>query len=496
MRSTWAVVLLSMLVHVNASAQGGDVLFDGPDGVTCHAFNRGAGGDWARKGGDWQDASHQLFGARPYATTLVPANYRGRAIQMDLTALVKDWLRGKADASKGVMIASVKGQGVLDIPSRESPDMASRPIVVIEFSDGSSDIAFPTADAYLDCSTEKGLGRETRLKIGGEYKGVLSFSLPPAAREKKIEKVTLTFTLTKQYGGEMMLGAFALSPPASPDSMPRPGLAAKYADEESLARDPSVYFATGFESAAWAAEWSFFDPRASTSRISEDTEGGFAPLQAHALKVRFKKGVNLGADLRYSFRGKQGFEPEEAYFRYYLRLGSNWAPDVDGGKLPGFAGTYGKAGWGMRRSAGDDGWSLRGAFSVVPGAQNPLAGTTPIGTYAYHADMTAPSGDLFKWNLGRLAALQRNRWYCIEQYMKLNTPGQKDGVLRAWIDGRLVFERKDLKLRNVPELKIENVWFNVYHGGVTPPPRDMDMYIDNVVIAKAYIGPMRQQVAK
>lgn len=29
--------------------------------------------------------------------------------------------------------------------------------------------------------------------------------------------------------------------------------------------------------------------------------------------------------------------------RYYLRFGDNWKPVVDGGKLPGFAGTYNKA---------------------------------------------------------------------------------------------------------------------------------------------------------
>ena len=37
--------------------------------------------------------------------------------------------------------------------------------------------------------------------------------------------------------------------------------------------------------------------------------------------------------------------------------------------------------------------------------------------------------------------LENNRWYCIEQHVKLNTPGQSDGVLRGWVDGRLAFER-------------------------------------------------------
>ena len=485
----WLVSLLLLSAPVCAGMQ--DALSDGPDGATCYAFNVGVGGEWARKGGDWQDAAHQMFGARPYATASVPARFMGRTIQFDMTAMVKDWLLGKADVTKGVMISTIgAGKGILDVSSREHADMASRPTLTIEFADGSADLAFPFADTYLGCASVKSSGQENRIKLGSDYRGLLAFNLPSSVRERRVAKATLTLNLDKQYGGELTLGVFAASPPVSPDAIPRLGLAARYADEAQLAKDPGVYFAAGFESLSWAAEWSSFDPRSFASRISEDPERAFVPLKGSALKVHFKKGQNLALDLRYAFHEKLGFEPEEGYFRYYLRLGNNWSPDVDGGKLPGFAGTYGKAGWGMRKSSGKDGWSLRGSFGVMTSLSNSMAGVTPIGTYAYHADMESISGDSFHWPLSRLAGLQRNRWYCIEQYLKLNKPGQKDGVFRAWIDGRLVFERTDLRLRDVPDLKIESVWFNVYHGGVTPPPRDMDLYIDNVVIAKNYIGPM------
>jgi hypothetical protein len=43
----------------------------------------------------------------------------------------------------------------------------------------------------------------------------------------------------------------------------------------------------------------------------------------------------------------------------------------------------------------------------------------------------------------------------------------------------------------VDTLKIEQIWMNVYHGGTTPSPRDQHLYVDNVVVAKKYIGPMR-----
>jgi hypothetical protein len=71
----------------------------------------------------------------------------------------------------------------------------------------------------------------------------------------------------------------------------------------------------------------------------------------------------------------------------------------------------------------------------------------------------------------------------------VNTPGEKNGVLRAWIDGQLAFEKSDICFRHTDKLKIEQIWMNVYHGGTKPSPYDQHLYIDNVVIATEYIGP-------
>jgi hypothetical protein len=99
-------------------------------------------------------------------------------------------------------------------------------------------------------------------------------------------------------------------------------------------------------------------------------------------------------------------------------------------------------------------------------------------------------GDPWPWSRDGLGLLERDRWYCLEQYFKLNSPGKKDGTLRAWIDGRLAFEKTDVHVRDLDTMKIEQVWMNVYHGGSAPAPHDMHLFIDNVVIARSYIGPM------
>ena len=115
-----------------------------------------------------------------------------------------------------------------------------------------------------------------------------------------------------------------------------------------------------------------------------------------------------------------------------------------------------------------------------------------IGTYAYHSEADLTYGEGLPWMLGPGAGLlEPNQWYCIEQYVKLNTPRQKDGVLRTWVNGRLAFERSNLRVRDLPDIRIEEVWMNFFHGGTKTAVVDMNAYIDGVVIAKSYIGPMK-----
>ena len=72
----------------------------------------------------------------------------------------------------------------------------------------------------------------------------------------------------------------------------------------------------------------------------------------------------------------------------------------------------------------------------------------------------------------------------------MNTPGEHDGIIQAWVDGYLVYERHNWRWRDVPTLRIERVWMNFYHGGKEVAPSDGHLYIDNVVVAANYIGPM------
>lgn len=260
------------------------------------------------------------------------------------------------------------------------------------------------------------------------------------------------------------------------------GLAARYAGDKGIEKDPDVIVFTNFETDRWHKHWS--SPRQETvSVVTEDKERSFQPLQNKALRIKVRKGEHYGASIQYKFKERTGSEPEEIYFRYYLRFGNDWNPRM-GGKLPGIGGTYGRAGWGGRPSNGRNGWSARGQF------KGQKEGKTPIGFYCYHADMPGQYGSAWIWQRDKLGYLENNRWYCIEQYVRMNTPEKNDGILRGWVDGRLAFEKTDIRMRDLPHLKIESIWINIYHGGKWSAESNDHLFIDNIVVAKRYIGPI------
>jgi hypothetical protein len=284
-----------------------------------------------------------------------------------------------------------------------------------------------------------------------------------------------------------MVGTFlAALPEGSPVTG---GLAAGKRGIDDLKGRPGIILVEDFDGGTWRTVPARSESGPDVSTVTTDAAEDFAPLQGAALRVRLLKGQTQGLNVHLRLAVNGGGEPEEAYFRYYLRLGSSWDPDLDGGKMPGFAGTYGRAGWGNRKSDGRNGWSTRGAFFKYTDDGSPLSKLRGLGSYVYHAEMSGIDGESWGWNLAPTGLLQKGRWYCIEQHVRLNRPGSGDGVLRAWVDGRLVFERRDLRYREVPDLKIESVWLNVYHGGSQASPRDMTLFIDNLVVAREYIGP-------
>jgi len=485
----FAVCLLGIL----SSAEAVELpVIDDAGGVTCDHHIKAVRASWINRGGDWIDANGAPQGNTPFATATISNNEQQQSVALDVTALARGW-HARGRPAGFVLLRPIDGsKGVVDFASRESERSEHRPALRVQWSDGSVSSVNPSADTSIDCTTAKSLGGASTIRVGGRTSTLLAFPLK-TVRDVRVERATLLLSTERQTGGAVVTGVFEATPPWMSESSVRTGLASRYPGDEGIDRDPAVYFATGFGSGDWRAGWPTVGRRSIADTVSRDDDNRFEPLQGNALRVRMLPHQNLGLDLRYEFAHKGFEEPEQAYFRYYLRLGNDWNPVNDGGKLPGFAGTYNRAGWGLRKVDGTNGWSALGAFfrQAREGSRETMT-HAGIGNYAYHMGVPGRVGDHWGWGLGRTGRLERNRWYSVEQFIRLNTPGRSDGVMRAWIDGELVMERAGMRFRDVPELRIESVWFNVYHGGVAKPASPLTLYIDNVVISREYVGPMKR----
>lgn len=479
-----------MLVGACGSAFAALPLSDGPDGMTCHYFAQAANLQWERLGGDWADGEGRSHGERAYALQRVTVGAAAQRVRWDLTGLVGKWASGELPAGAVLIRATPRtGGGTVNFSSREQADADVRPILVVDWDDGQESRLEASADSHFACPTHRSTGGAPIFQISAGMNAVLAFPFENR-RGRTVRKATLTLTSDKQYGQPPQIGVFQARVPGSAVADTIHGLAAAHPADRGLERNPDVLFAYRFDT---DGEFPLptSKPEGQAELVSADAANHFKPLDGRALKVTIRQGGNQGLNRHLKFGDRTGGEPEEAYLRYYLRLGESWNPSREGGKLPGLSGTYERGGWGARRSNGTNGWSARGGFFVQPKVSSPYAQYRGIGSYVYHAGMRDQYGDVWGWGQGPTGLLEKNRWYCVEQRVKLNTPGQSDGVLQAWIDGKLVFSREDIAYRSVPELRIESAWLNVYHGGTAPAPQDLTLYIDNLVVARRYIGPAR-----
>jgi len=454
------------------------------DGATRDFYNRAAQLKWDNFMGDWADTNGTPQGNAAYATSSLPDDDTPGPHTWNVTSLVREWLTGTPN--QGFMLRQTGGAGPFDFYSKEHPVAVERPKLTLSTSAGNFTLE-PEADTHLDSSTYQGFGDDTRLRIA-ENPTLIRFDLSPVPSDATINSATLQLWSYAEYGSSsLQVGVFRVLHDPGPLPAAQNGIAYSYDGDVGIAANPDVYEHTTFTNTAWTDVYT----NASSPNLElVSSAPRFEQLDGPALKVTVPAGENTGMSVAYKFEDQTGAEPEEIFFRYYIRIDQSWDPTY-GGKFPGISGTYGVAGWGGRQSDGTNGWSARGLYQpTVPDNGNPLADTVPIGSYVYHAEQPTQWGDNVLWQEGYLGYLAKDRWYSIEQHLVLNTPGVNDGILETWVDGRLAYRQTDWRWRDVDSLKIEQIWLDIYHGGTDVPDQDISLYIDNVVIASSYIGPM------
>ncbi len=80
-----------------------------------------------------------------------------------------------------------------------------------------------------------------------------------------------------------------------------------------------------------------------------------------------------------------------------------------------------------------------------------------------------------------------NIWFCVEHHVRLNDPGQKNGVQEFWIDGALEARRDSLDFTgSFTEYAINAVFFENYWNDGSP--REQQRFFDNIVVSTQKIG--------
>ena len=251
--------------------------------------------------------------------------------------------------------------------------------------------------------------------------------------------------------------------------------------EKPLQARTDILFYSGFETDPWQEAWKMAWGPSPSTNVTIIT--GRKAFSGRSLRVRYPAG-QIGGDSAcqwFTPFARLGLEPrEECTARYVVRFDPHF-DFVKGGKLPGLVG--GAANTGGHIPNGRDGWSARLMWRT--GGH--------VVQYVYHPDQKTQWGDDLPWMVdGKPCVFEPGVWHTVETYVKMNTPGKHDGIIRSWFDGKPALEVTTLRFRDVPELKIDAFYFSTFFGGGDPswaPLRDQFIQFDDFAIASGPVGP-------
>ncbi|MGH1345390.1 MAG: hypothetical protein ACRBN8_27755 [Nannocystales bacterium] len=229
-----------------------------------------------------------------------------------------------------------------------------------------------------------------------------------------------------------------------------------------------------------------------------DAEGNFVPSReggasgVGSMRAHYREGIEGAGFMSVSFgnnpintAGRPGYSEgdkfDEVYWRFRVKMQPGW-PDAGPYNLSRIS-AFAQSDWGeaMVASIASDDAEVNLRASAASCVQNNEVECTGI-----DGDALVPLGTL-NGSTPVFSALRAGKWQCVEAHVKLNTPGEADGMFEFWVDGELEADRVGMDWRGTWEafglnlLSIENFWV----GGA---PADLDRWFDDVVISTEPIG--------
>jgi hypothetical protein len=304
--------------------------------------------------------------------------------------------------------------------------------------------------------------------------------------------------ICRHAGRGILLGGWLLGPAGWCLPEGNAGLAAKYPEDRGIAADPAVIFHDDFEAGELGAKWDSVY-HAENVRIAGEGENVHGGKRALELSVPRQQAEVANAVVK-----KLGAGYDTVFLRYYSKFEAGFdqlGSSHNGGFLAALAPGLAYATPGVRADG-------RNKFMAsLENWRDEAATPSPgdLNVYCYHPEQRSDFGDhLFP--SGKVLPLsykagdygpgfvargdvrpELGRWYCYELMLKANTPGERNGEIACWLDGKLVAHFPMLRLRDAKELKVNHAALDLHIR--SNPVRVNRKHYDDVVIATSYVGP-------
>lgn len=310
---------------------------------------------------------------------------------------------------------------------------------------------------------------------------------------------------------------------------PEKGIASKYPGDRGIENDPKVVFVENFESNSLDAIWGRWETVGDKPGQSLTTD--LPPHSSGKASLLMDRTKGPGPQLFRRIKNKSGgWGYDRIFARYYVKF------DPDCAEIHHFGTCLGG-------NNPPTPWPSVRAGQPTDGAKSFWSGIEPFGKswtwdfYTYWCEMrgSPPRGQTWGNSFvhDRNLKVEKGRWICVEQMIKMNDVGDTNGEQALWIDGKLIShlgkgfpkglwtydkfmpgksgqgirwskeknapERFDVpeggapfegfRWRTAPELNVNSLWLYIYTE--KPEGHRMKVWFDDVIIATEYIGPLQ-----
>jgi hypothetical protein len=289
--------------------------------------------------------------------------------------------------------------------------------------------------------------------------------------------------------------------PPTPPPEGEAGIASKYPNDVGIGKDPAVIFDDDFESGLkkWENSWG----GAAEVKQAEHVHRGTGAMELSMKPPAPGKETSLGVQNHF----KTGFDV--IFVRWYSKfekdmdmLGHNHNNCCIAARAPGVPDA--------KPGIPADGKNEYTVAMETWRAEEKVKAPGEWNIYCYHPEQRSQWGDHFfpsglilpqptpkspknlfgKDFVARPNVVpERDKWICYELMVKANTPGQLDGRIAFWVDGKLAADFPNLRLRDVETLKANRIGFGM--STLNSKATNVNtMWFDDVVAATSYIGPI------